>query len=218
MLESMRKHAKYFYVLFAIIIVAFIFTFTPQVDKSSSLAVAEIGKERITVDEYSKIYKMERENLRRQYKEKFDEEFEKKHMLKQRVLNQMINEKILLIAAKEMGISVSDEELADFIVNMPAFKRDGVFDKNIYQRVMEINNITENDLRKDIIVQKVVRLIIESVDLSDYELKKIPNDKKTLDMAKNLYLADKRSRTVGSFIEGMKKQLNVKINTEIFSD
>lgn len=217
MLESMRKHAKYFYVLFAIIIVAFIFTFTPQVDRSSSLAVAEIGKDRITIDEYSKAYNMERENLRRQYKEKFDEEFEKKIMLKQRVLNQMINEKILLIAAKEMGISVSDEELAEAIMNTPAFKRDGVFDKDLYLIRMEIMKITENDIRQEMIVKKVQMLISEAVDLSDYELKKIPGDEKTRDITKKILLSNKKYQAIISFIEGKKKQLNIKINTDMLS-
>jgi parvulin-like peptidyl-prolyl isomerase len=112
MLESMRKHAKYFYVLFGIIILAFVIPYNVY---QSSPQVAEIGKERITHEEYNKAYNMERDFLSRQYKEKFDEEFEKKIMLKQVVLNRMIDKKILLLAAKEMGISVSDEELGEVI-------------------------------------------------------------------------------------------------------
>lgn len=221
MLESMRKHAKYFYVLFAIIIVAFIFTFTPQVDRSSSLAVAEIGKKRITIDEYSKAYNIERERLRKQYQEKFDEEFEKKIMLKHVVLDRMISVEILLIAAKEMGISVSDEELSEEITKTPAFARDGAFDKDVYMRIMEINNLTpeqyESTVRKEMILKKVQLLVGETVDLSDYELKKISGDKKTADMTKNMFLSDKQYRAIRSFIEGMKKRLNVKINTDILS-
>ena len=46
MLESMRRHARYFYVLFVVVIITFIFWGVGGVDKSASVNVAEIGKRR----------------------------------------------------------------------------------------------------------------------------------------------------------------------------
>jgi cobalamin biosynthesis Co2+ chelatase CbiK len=77
--------------------------------------------------------------------------------------------------------------------------------------------ITENDIREDVIIQKVQMLIGEAVDLSDYELKKISGDEKTLNITKNILLSNKKYQAIGSFIEGMKKQLNVTINKDILS-
>src|SRR5271169_2958892 len=116
MLKAMRKHARYFYVLFFIVILSFIFWGVGTVDKTGSTEiVAEIGNYKITNDEYWKTYDRIYRFYRELYKDKFDEETEKKLNLKENVLDSMINERVLLIAAKEMGIGVRDDELQESV-------------------------------------------------------------------------------------------------------
>ena len=104
MLKVMRKHAKYFYVLFFIVILTFIFWGVGTVDKTGGVEiVAEVGKYKITADEYWKTYDRVYRFYREIYKDKFDEEMEKKMNLKENVLDSMINERVLLTAAKECG-------------------------------------------------------------------------------------------------------------------
>ena len=53
MLKAMRKHARYFYVLFFIVILTFIFWGVGTVDKTGGKEIlAEVGKYRITTEDY----------------------------------------------------------------------------------------------------------------------------------------------------------------------
>ncbi len=112
MLKMMRHHAKYFYVLFFIVILSFIFWGVGTVDKTSSGGiVAEVGKQKITQEDYYRAYDNAFKFYKDLYKEKFDEEMQKQLNLKNSVLDSLIGNRVLLLAAAENGIKVSDEEL-----------------------------------------------------------------------------------------------------------
>src|SRR3990172_6252240 len=134
MLKMMRHHAKYFYVLFFIVILSFLFWGVGSVDKTSSgCIVAEVGKNKITQEDYYRAYDNAFKFYKDLYKEKFDEEMQKKLKLKDTVLDSLIGNRVLLFAAAENGIKVSDEELNDAIIKEPAFMKNGAFDNQIYQ-------------------------------------------------------------------------------------
>ena len=135
MLQSMRKHARYFYVLFFIVIITFIFWGVGTKDKSTTETVVEIGKEKITVEEFWRAYERTRDTYRELYKDQPFDEIEKKLNLKQMVLNGLLEERVLLISARELGLTASDEDLQQTIINDPRFRRDGVFKKDIYLRM-----------------------------------------------------------------------------------
>jgi len=131
MLKAMRKHAKYFYVLFVVIIITFVFWGVGTVDKTGSVEViAEVGQHKITVEEYWKAYDSTSRFYKEVYKDAFNEKMQKD--LKEKVLDSLMNQKVLLIASKEAGISVSDKELQDSISGERAFFKNGVFDKDVY--------------------------------------------------------------------------------------
>ncbi len=221
MLYFMRKHAKFFYVFFFLIIISFIFFYVGPVDKSTSTPVAEIGRDKITIEDYWKTYERARNVYRDIYKEKFDEEMEKKLRLKEKVLDTLIEEKVLLLAAKDLGLRASDEEVAEAIKNEPSFTRSGVFDRDIYLRTLELNRISpetfENAKRQELTLQKIKRLIGESVDLTESEIKQIPGDEQTKKAFMQALLLDKRDKAVKSYVEGLKKQMKIKINTQLIS-
>jgi len=57
MLKIMRKHAKYFYVLFFIVIITFVFWGVGTVDKTGVIEiVAEVGPYKILADDYVSTY------------------------------------------------------------------------------------------------------------------------------------------------------------------
>ena len=57
MLQAMRKHAKYFYVLFFIIIITFVFWGVGTVDKTGDVEIiADVGPYKITAADYWKTY------------------------------------------------------------------------------------------------------------------------------------------------------------------
>jgi peptidyl-prolyl cis-trans isomerase D len=224
MLKVMRKHAKYFYVLFFMIIISFIFWGVGTVDKTGKGDIlAEVGKYKITTEEYWRAYDRIFRFYREIYKDKFDEEMEKKMNLKENVLNSMIDEQVLLIAAKEADINISDEELQESITHEPVFLRNGVFDKDVYLNRLRLNRITpeayESSKRQELTLKKMRRLIELSVDVTDINsnLEKVSGDNQLVKMLSEQRLNDRKEKAVKSYVEGLKKQIKIKINKQLIA-
>jgi len=221
MLQSMRKHARYFYVLFFIVIITFIFWGVGTKDKSTTETVVEIGKEKITVEEFWRAYEKTRDTYRELYKDQPFDEIEKKLNLKQMVLNGLLEERVLLVSARELGLTASDEDLQQAIINDPRFRRDGVFKKDIYLRTLTMNRLTpdmyEGMLRDQLAVDKMRRLIISSVDINEIDLAGTQADPTKAAMIKQMAIYNKRNAALRSFVEGAKARMNFKINKDIIS-
>jgi parvulin-like peptidyl-prolyl isomerase len=221
MLHFMRKHAKYFYVFFFLIIISFIFFYVGPVDKSGPKPLAEIGRERISVTEFWRAYDNTRESYRDIYKEKFDAEMEQKLNLKEMVLRQLVSAKILLVAARDMGLTVTDDELREAILSEPAFQREGQFRQDVYQRTLQINRITtayyEEKLREDLLVRKITQLIEDSVEESDEDVPQVQGNEDFARQIREAMLREKKSKAVDAFIQGLKERYKVIIRDELIA-
>jgi hypothetical protein len=221
MLKTMRKHAKFFYFLFFIVILSFIFWGVGTLDKPTAVSVAEIGKEKITVEEYWRAYENVRQQLRDLYKEKFNEEMEKSLKLKETVLNSLIDERVLLISAAELGVKVTDKELQDAIVNDPRFMRDGIFRKDVYFRTLDLNRLTpemfENSMRQQLTLIKMRRFIVSTIDINPLDLKGVAGDEKKVNEARQAILADKSNAAIKSYVDSAKQRMKFKVNMDLIS-
>lgn len=219
MLQGMRKHARYFYVLFIIVILSFIFWGVGPLDKPTELTVAEVGKEKITIEEYWRTYENARTMYRQIFRDQFNEELEKKLNLKEAVLESIINERVMLAAAADMGITVSDLEVQDAILSNPQFKRDGVFKKEVYFRTLELNRMTpeqfERSTRQQMAVSKLKSIIWASVDGIPSEVTPGDDTQKAQELSRSL--SAKRDLALKSFIEAAKASMQIKVNRERIS-
>jgi len=221
MLKMMRHHAKYFYVLFFIVILSFIFWGVGTVDQTSNGGiVAEVGKQKITQEDYYRAYDNAFKFYKDLYKEKFDEEMQKQLNLKNSVLDSLIGNKVLLLAAAENGIKVSDEELHAAIINEPAFMKNGVFDNQIYQNTLRLSRITpeayESMKRQELVIARMTRLIELSaappvVDLGT------GSDEQAIRALKDAMMNDAKDKAVRAFINGYKKSIKIKENRQFIS-
>ncbi len=219
MLKVMRHHAKYFYVLFFIVILSFVFWGVGTVDKSGDGGniVAEVGKFKITGEEYWRTYDRMFNFYRDIYKDKFDDEMQKKLKLKEGVLYSLVDNRVLLIAAKENGITVTDDELNEAIRSEPAFMRNGSFDSEVYQNRLRLMRLTpetyEFAKRQELTLAKMRRLIelAASVPSSD-ELSKIsgPNDQTTKALQQSL-VDNAKNAALSAYIDGLKRGLKIKL-------
>jgi peptidyl-prolyl cis-trans isomerase D len=212
----MRKHAHYFYVLFVIVILSFIFWGVGPLDKTTDLTIAEVGREKIQAEEFWRAYENARSMYRQIFRDQFSEELEKKLNLKEAVLESLINERVMLATAADMGITVSDIELQDAIQSNPQFKRDGVFKKEVYFRTLQLNRLTpeqfERAERQKMVISKLKSIIWASVDAIPTELPPAEDAKQAQEM--NRSLAAKRDLALKSFIEAAKASMQIKINRE----
>lgn len=219
MLQMMRRHAKYFYVLFVIVILTFIFWGVGRIDQPSTLPVATIGSERITVEEYWTAYDRALQVAKEVYKDKFDAELEKKLNLKKKVFGDLIAEHVLVATALKEGINVSDKEVADSIMNDPTFKREGVFSRDIYLKTLELNRLTpkayEAAKRRELLVKKMISFIEATIELTPQETSMLGGDESARKQLEALLLEEKRENALRSYVEGLKKGLEIKINTDL---
>ena len=225
MLKAMRQHARYFYVLFFIVILTFIFWGVGTVDKTPGVEViAEVGKYKITAEDYWRTYDRVYRFYREIYKDQFDEEMEKKMNLKENVLNSMINERVLLTAAQKAGITVSDEELQDSIAREPAFMKNGVFDKDVYVNRLRLNRITpeefEHSQKRELTVSKMRRLVELSLAVPGSAEDAVSPDAsngQATRMIQQAMLNDLREKALNSYIEGLKRNMKIKVNKDLIA-
>lgn len=96
--------------------------------------------------------------------------------VKQSVLNGLIQQKLVLNAASEIGLVVSSEEIKNDIKNLPYFKSANRFDPNLYRNVLQSNGyvpaqfeeLVGNDLK-----QKKVDELFNTTLISDNFVKDI---------------------------------------------
>ncbi|MGD0281654.1 MAG: SurA N-terminal domain-containing protein [Dissulfurispiraceae bacterium] len=221
MLESMRKHARFFYVLFVIVILSFIFWGVGTTDKSSTPSVVEIGKDKITVEEYWRQYEQTRTMIRDTYKEKFNDEMEKKMDLKNLVLDTMITDMVFSITAGDLGITVTDKELQDVITHDPEFMRNGVFSQDVYFRALQLQRQTpemfESSMRKQILSAKVIQLIGSCADINPLDFKNISGDDKAANEKLQAIMLKNRNAARNSYATGLSQLLHLKINKDLIS-
>ncbi len=221
MLKAMRKHARFFYVLFIIVILSFIFWGVGTVDKSGVPSVAEIGNEKISAEEYWRAYDQMKTKLRDIYKDQFNDEMEKKLNLKEAVLSSLIADKVLAVAAGDIGLTITDQELQDVITHDPSFSRNGVFNRDMYFRVLQMNRQTpemfESSLRQQLLSDRMRQLVWSSAGVNPLDLKDISGDDKTVNEKLQALITSSRNEAFASYVNGVRQHMHVKINEDLIS-
>lgn len=111
--------------------------------------VAEVNDTPITLQEFQYAFQQQRQQI-----PQIDAGF-----LKQLVLQQLINERLLLQTAREQGIRISDQLLQQAIVSQQVFHEDGVFNPNRYRQILSAQNLTEvafeQSLRTSLMIEQL---------------------------------------------------------------
>jgi peptidyl-prolyl cis-trans isomerase D len=220
MLETMRRKAKYFYVLFGIVILSFVFWGIGNKDQGGPVQyVAEVGDQRVSLTEYWRRYDRTADLYREVYKEKVDEKMLRD--LKDTVLNSMVTEMVLAQAAADAGLSVSDAELEEAIMGESAFQESGVFSSDLYMGTIRANRMTpaqyEDIKRRELLVSKMRRAVESAIELSPVEEAAIAGNEKLGEKLREAILDEKRSSALKSYVDGLMGRIPVVVNRSIIS-
>lgn len=136
--------------------------------------IAKVGKEKISADLYYQNLKQRLEALKREFKE-LNRNFIQQLNIPQQVLEQIIQQSLLLQMAQDMGIDATAEEMREKIVSYPVFQKDGKFvGFEAYKRILDWNRIPvsefEQSLRKEIILEKLIKVLTAGVTVTEEEL------------------------------------------------
>ncbi|MCI0527580.1 MAG: SurA N-terminal domain-containing protein [Nitrospira sp.] len=140
---------------------------------SEQHVVAKVGKTSITLEQYQQAYERVYKSYREIFKDQFNEDLVKQLNLKKTIIDGLVDRQLWLLAARQMGIEVSDQELSDFILKQQAFQREGRFDPEMYKRIVSRIGYTpeafERIQRDDLLVEKVRSILKASVTVTDIE-------------------------------------------------
>ena len=176
MLDFMRRHAQSWMIKAALgaVVVVFIFWGIWSPRESREREFAKIGDQTITIEEARKYYQNLRERYQAAYGARFTEEMVQKLGLKDRAVKDLIHRVLLIQEAKRLGLRVTPEEVQTSLEGIPAFQKDGIFDKATYQRAVQRVGMTlpafEATQQQMLLVAKVQSLIASSVKISDREV------------------------------------------------
>ena len=122
----------------------------------SNVAVAKVGDDTITVQQYSNALQGVRNQL--QADGKADPSVLDSPLLKQSVLDRLINNRLLNQEVKRSNFYIGDEQLSKFIIEMPEFQENGKFSQEQYDQILSQNRLTpsqfESSLRGDLLIQQ----------------------------------------------------------------
>jgi peptidyl-prolyl cis-trans isomerase D len=189
----MRKHARNWMmkVVLGIIIVVFVFYFGSLRGRRQTETVATINKAPISRSEFVKEYHNVVEMYRQRFGNNLNDDLLKALNPKQQAFDNLINKAIILTKADEFKLNVSEEELKESIFSYPAFQRNGVFDKRIYEQRLRFQRLSPEDfeaLQKRMLrIEKLERLIKESAKVSEgevYDIYGLQNQKIKVDFVK----------------------------------
>ena len=176
MLDFMRRHAQSWMIKAALgaVVVVFVFWGIWSPRESREREFAKIGDQVITIEEARKYYQNLRERYQTAYGARFNEEMIQKLGLKDRAVKDLLHRVLLLQEAKRLGLRVTPEEVQNSLEGIPAFQKDGVFDKATYQRAVQRVGMTlpvfEASQQQMLLIGKVQSLVASSVKISEREV------------------------------------------------
>jgi peptidyl-prolyl cis-trans isomerase D len=195
-------------------------------DEQSGSVIASVGGLTVSHDEFRRAY----ENTYRFYKEKVPGEF-KDETIKQLVVDQLIDNRTWLIAATNMGLTVTNDDLREVIMQIPDFQKNGTFDPEVYQRLLAANHLTpaifEAMQTNEVLSNKARMIIRDAVALTPAELleaqsltlRQTESDPAKAAAANNRAMQDilfqKQQRALMAYTESLKASLPITIHREL---
>ena len=204
MITWMQKHKKWLVITIWISTIAFVgagFVGWGSYDygKSNS-AVAIVGETEVPLNDLQTEYSALYSQYSQMFGESFNKELADQLKLEDAALQRVIQKYLLINYANELGLEVTDKEVAKQLVQIEAFFKDGKFDKNTYLSVLKQNRRTatefEEQLKKDLLVTKVQKIF--NTPLLENEIK---------NFGELLYLEDKVSINIVD-------DKNIKVSTD----
>lgn len=170
MLEQLRKHATNWVVkgTLAIIILTFILFFgwsrISDRYQDAHLYVAVVDGEGIPRRKFENMVEASRDRLRQSIEGSLPETME--DLLRKNVLDQLVTREVIVQFAGRLGLSVSDEEVADAIRNHTDLFQGGAFDLHAYERNFlpayrqRYGEEFEDSIRRDLLIEKTQALML----------------------------------------------------------
>lgn len=162
MLEKFRSYAqtKAAKIILALILVPFaLFGIDSYLNQAgNNLSIAKVNGYKIALPEYNRAIENVRNRIMSEGK-KVDPAMFDSFEFKESVIDGLITKQLLNNDIKKSRFRITDQQLSQYIIGMPEFQKDGKFSQEIYDKVLQNNQLTpkkfEESIRNDLLIQQV---------------------------------------------------------------
>lgn len=153
-------------VLFLIIITFGFFGVDSYRKSGGGNAPATVNGEKISQQEFDNAMRQQQERVREQAGSNFDPAMFEKPEIKRMILDSLISQRLLSSQARSVGLTLSDDQLAQIIAGIEAFQKDGKFDKQRYEAALNSQNMSplvfESRVRDELSTRQLVDAFIKN--------------------------------------------------------
>jgi len=162
MLEKFRSYAqtKAAKIILALILVPFaLFGIDSYLNQAgNNLSIAKVNGYKIALPEYNRAIENVRNRIMSEGK-KVDPAMFDSFEFKESIIDGLITKQLLNNDIKKSRFRITDQQLSQYIIGMPEFQKDGKFSQEIYDKVLQNNQLTpkkfEESIRNDLLIQQV---------------------------------------------------------------
>jgi len=144
MFDFVHENKKLVQIVLALIILPFAFWGMESYTRSGASAdvVAKVNDTKIFQQEFSNALRQQQDRLRQQLGDKFDTAMLDNPEMKRAVMENLVMQRLLSERAKNAGLFVTDDQIAQVIGGVEAFQDGGKFDKKRYEEALKNQNMS----------------------------------------------------------------------------
>lgn len=194
MLDVLRKRKRSWLVLLllGVGVLAFVMVGVgPQGGQDQVVTIAQVNGEEITYTELERDYYRMLQTYRQLAGGRLSPADIEALNLRGQLLEELIDQRLLLQAARGLGLRVTDEELAEGITGNPAFHAGGRFDRDVYERALRGQGLTPGEFearqREALVIGKLRDLVQHSIPVTAAEVEeryRLDNEEIALDFVR----------------------------------
>jgi peptidyl-prolyl cis-trans isomerase D len=172
----MRDHASSWMIKFILgaIVVVFVFWGVGSFRSQRLNTVASVNGDVITSDQYRLAYENLLNQYRRQFGNNLNNDLLQALQVDRQALERLVDQRLLVQQAQKLNLQVTEQELADAIGEMGVFQNAGMFDNQLYQRVLSSNRMSPEEFeaaqQEAMISEKLRSFIQDAVKTSSQEV------------------------------------------------
>lgn len=134
------------------------------------MSVAKVGKTKISAYEFTQAFQRQLTQIREATGQEFDADKAKALGLDKRVLSDLVNIRLFDLAAQDLGISASDDLIAQQIKAIDQLKGpNGQFDRGKFDRVLQAAKLTEQQfialMKSDLVRKQLVEAMLGGLEI-----------------------------------------------------
>jgi peptidyl-prolyl cis-trans isomerase D len=172
MFDFVQENRRPVQIVLALIIVPFALWGVDSYRKSGGAApLATVNGEKISQQEFDNALKQQQQRIREMAGANFDPTFFDKPEIKHSVLDGLVTQHLLSEEARQIGLSLTDEQIAQIIASIGVFQIDGKFDKKRYEEVLNAKGMNrfefESRIRKDLLTRQLTDAYTQNGYASD---------------------------------------------------